>query len=402
MFNYFDFVRENYSILGVAKKLGIKLHSSSCKCLMSENHAKNDKTPSMSFDLEHNRFKCFVCTNFKGSNIDLFLHYHKLENNRFNRHKALEFITELPLSDIRNKFKLTDAARLAADGVILPTCRKLSLKIETDSNNNNSNSVLNRSIYLDFLDLLDTEDALQYLCNDRCISSKVVEKFNIRSVPRSYNRQKYITTMLRTKYSATDLLSSGLYSPKSSEFSVFKHYRLVIPIYRNGAIVSMTARSIDNDLTKQRDRYTNLHQHPIEVFNLDSIYTPSKEKRNIVIVEGILNALSWYTLDIPNTDIIALNGTSNISKLLNPQTLDSLKLCNVKANGDNDQAGRDFNDTLSDLLFDYGIGVSYFDFNTFSNILGIPSNDYNDMNEMLKVSVQQMQQTDIQDLKLRT
>lgn len=70
----FCFIRKNVPIVEVAKKLNLDVvGKSAARCWRPDAHQNRDRSPSIGFDREKNRAKCFVCDARAMSNLDLVM-----------------------------------------------------------------------------------------------------------------------------------------------------------------------------------------------------------------------------------------------------------------------------------------------------------------------------------------
>lgn len=64
-------LKSSLSITVVAQRLGLEIKNGHFRCIFSEHHAHNDRTPSVSINEKTGYFKCFVCSDVKGDVISL-------------------------------------------------------------------------------------------------------------------------------------------------------------------------------------------------------------------------------------------------------------------------------------------------------------------------------------------
>ncbi len=348
----FEYIKQNYPIVEIANRLGISVNASNmCKCQFH-----NDNNPSMSFDKRTNRYKCFACE-AKGTNIDLVM---KLLNYEIK--EACEFITGNSYADYSNNSSKFN-------------------KTATSSNTNNNadnNKQSNISIYTDFIQMLDNSNAIEYLSN-RKITESIIVEHKIKNIPKDYREQAQITKSLQSKYSDEKLLASGLFAKSRKTGAIYNRFfahRLIIPIIEEGAIVSLQARLIDDDI-EVHSKYNNLKNNT-KIFNVDILKKLSRGTE-LIICEGIIDCLSWNRLCY---HAIAIGSSSNISKL-DKDIINRLAKFNIVVAGDADNAGEGMNKKITKLLDDNNI-ISYdsIDIQKVATIFNI-SKQVNDINEIL-------------------
>ncbi|WP_263369110.1 hypothetical protein [Edaphobacter dinghuensis] len=68
-----QYIRENVSIIAVARELGLTVNGYRARCWRTENHRNGDADPSMAFRKKQNTGRCFICDPRTWSNIDLVM-----------------------------------------------------------------------------------------------------------------------------------------------------------------------------------------------------------------------------------------------------------------------------------------------------------------------------------------
>lgn len=368
----FEHIKQNYPILEVATRLGIDVNTNNtCLCKFH-----NDNNPSMSFDTRTNRYKCFACGE-KGTNIDLVM---KLLN--YDIKAACEFITGQSYSNTDEK---KEPCPVLKDHTYVKQNNFQNIPQKNKKNekkiNNSNNDKINTKIYSDFINMLDNSDAIDYLAKRR-ISAKIVQKYQIKNLPKGTKKQAEIKARLEQKYSQEELTQSGLFAISQKTNAIYNRFfahRLIIPIIQNGQIVSLQARAID-DGVNVHSKYNNLKNN-VKIFNLD-ILDQISVGSTIVICEGIIDCLSFSRLCY---NAIAIGSSANVGKL-DKSIIEKLKNFDIIVAGDCDRAGGQMNQKIQKLLDDNNI-ISYetIDLSKLASIFNIDNkvSEINDINEIL-------------------
>lgn len=290
-----DNIKKNYPIIDIATRLGLKVHNNN----KSICPFHNDTNPSLSFNIKDNYYHCFSC-GASGDNIKLV---REILHCNFN--EAIEFITG-------NHYKTI----------------KYHNNINKDKDKNNDNF---SNIYNKFIDLLDNEEALEYL-KERYITEKQIIENKIKNIPKDKKEQYYIIKELLKNYSEENLIKSGIVSKSNKYNNLYLfHYknRLIIPYFDidKQNVSSIQGRNIDDE------------SKPKYLFNKnakDSIYNIHKvdKIKDIIICEGVIDALSLERLGYC---AIAISGACKGNIL---EKYDILKQYNIYSFSDNDNAGK--------------------------------------------------------------
>lgn len=289
-----DDIKKQYSIIDIATRLGLNIDKNN-KTICPFH---NDNNPSLSFNIKENYYHCFSC-GASGDNIKLVK-----EILHCNFNEAIEFITGNKHIFIKSNQK----------------------------NNIKKNDKIIFDIYKTFIDLLDNNEALEYL-QKRCITKKQVIENKIKNLPKEKKEQYNIIKKLLSEYNEERLIKSGIIA-KNKEFNNlylfhYKH-RLIIPYFDIDGenINSIQGRNIDDKETKPKYLFNK--------YAKDSIYNIHKLSniKDIIVCEGAIDALSLERLGYSS---IALAGVSKINIL---KEYDILKKYNIYSFSDNDTAGK--------------------------------------------------------------
>lgn len=69
----FEYIRKRIPIVAVARQLGLHVNGARARCWRPENHRNGDANPSVGFQKQQNRGRCFVCDPHSWSTIDLVM-----------------------------------------------------------------------------------------------------------------------------------------------------------------------------------------------------------------------------------------------------------------------------------------------------------------------------------------
>jgi hypothetical protein len=80
----FTWIRQNISILEVARQLGMYIPPpgqrwTMVQCFRPQNHKADDRSPSLGLSMRLNRFMCFNCDEKTRSNLDLVSEFHDID-----------------------------------------------------------------------------------------------------------------------------------------------------------------------------------------------------------------------------------------------------------------------------------------------------------------------------------
>ena len=295
--NKIDDIKRYYPIIDIAKRLGLEIDRNN-KAICPFH---NDTNPSLSFNIKDNYYHCFSC-GASGDNIKLVK---EVLHCSFN--EAVNFIT----------------------GNNHQYINKYNKKKEIP--NTKVNKIDYSDIYKTFINLLNNEDALQYL-EKRCISKKQVIEHKIKNIPKDKKEQFLIIKRLLELYTEKDLINSGIIS-KSKEYNNlylfhYKH-RLIIPYFNidGKTINSIQGRTIDEDI---KPKYLFNKNANDSIYNIDKL----GDIKDIIICEGAIDCLSLERLGYIS---IALSGAAKINILKEYPILEKY---NIYSFSDNDKAGK--------------------------------------------------------------
>lgn len=285
----------------------------------------DDHSPSMSVNEEKQMFKCFTC----GVGGNVFTFVSKYENIDFI--SSVKKVGELVGINVdTSNYKKQDSI-YKSDYEIMDYATKIY------QNNLNSN--------------LGT-DAREYL-ESRKFSKECIKDFSIGFSTRD---NKGLYNLISKKYKNKDLEDLGLININGTFYSDVFTNRIMIPIKdHNNNVVGFTGRVITKDYDGGKyinTKETRIYTKGNILFNYYNSKEYIREKKEVILVEGNMDAIRLYSSGIKN--VIALMGT-NITKY----QIDLLKKLRVSIilMLDNDDAGLEATLKNGELLLKENIEV---------------------------------------------
>lgn len=307
-----------YSIIQVASELGIIVRKNKCRCFLH-----HEKTPSLSFDLRRNIWKCFGCN--EGGNVI------KLVEKKLNCTfvEACEWLENKTFTEVK----------------------KEDIKFD---------SLLNKKIYSYILsDCGNLQIPFDYLVKMRKIEKNVVSNMNIRGI----NNIDEFYNKLFSKFMIGEIEQSGLITFDLFESNkTFKDQGIIIPFYNySGELQTIQYRYI-NQINKDY-RYVFPKNAKLCMFNEKILKQQISE---VWLCEGAIDAMSLMTYGLNS---VALPGVNNF----NDEWLDYFVGKKVYIIFDNDDAGIKQSSILYEKFKNKNIWVEV------RNL----EKEYNDINEKL-------------------
>ena len=243
----------------------------------------SEKTPSFMVSPQLQIFKCFGC----GEGGDVISFYGKMEGVAFGealkemaKRAGVRLISRKESPQEQQQEKIHGINRLAADYFhFLITEHKIG------------------SMAKDFL-------------NSRGVKNETIEEFSLGYAPSSWDSLgRYL---LKKGYSLTDILQSGLAVRKEGGRGYFDFFRgrVMFPLRSSlGKVAGFAGRTLGDDQPK----YINTVDTPVfekgrYLFNLDLAKTEIKKKKEVILVEGEMDALVLFQEGIRN--VVATKGTA--------------------------------------------------------------------------------------------
>jgi DNA primase len=351
-------------IIEIARRLGIDVKNNKAYCIKGHDV----KTPSLSFDISNNKFKCFGC-GISGSNIDLVM-----ESLNYSFIDAVKWLKE--------SFSIYTDTQPATHGHSQPHTRtqphgqpQAATGSHTDGRTDGRQY---DNIYKYFLRLLDEKEAILYL-QARHIDANIVNHHRIKAIPK--NQVKLITDKLIKQFGSDKLVKAGLLWSNSKQL-VFKKNRLVIPyLDRTGkTIFNLQGRDIDisNNPKTERTRYLFLQGIKTGLYNSKALSQSWTDNKTIYLCEGALDVLSCYSYNLKLWHPVGVPGVSGFRDCY----IDLLKNFDVIIAADFDDAGETFYRDIKKKFLKAGKEIKRLDKASLLFDRNI-KNDCRDINEIL-------------------
>lgn len=278
----------------------------------------DDHSPSMSVSPERQMFKCFTCG--VGGNVFTFV----------SKYDDISFIEAVK--------KVAEYANISLD------IKNISKK---ESIHKKEYEIMDMvvKIYQNNLNTINGKKAQEYL-NKRNIDDKTCNLFKIGY---ALNDNTYLYNILSKKYKNKELDDLGLINISGVDgYDKFIN-RLMIPITDEyNQVVGFTGRIIEKDDTSPKyinTKETSIYKKGHILFNYYNAKESAKVLKNIIIVEGNMDAIRMYANGYQN--VVALMGTS-----LTKEQIDLIKKlrASVTLLLDSDNAGETATITNGEIL----------------------------------------------------
>lgn len=278
----------------------------------------DDHSPSMSVSPERQMFKCFTCG--VGGNVFTFV----------SKYEDISFI---------------EAVKKVAEYANIPLDIKNISKKESIHKKEYEIMDMVVKIYQNNLNTINGKKAQEYL-NKRNIDDKTCNLFKIGY---ALNDNTYLYNILSKKYKNKELDDLGLINVSGVDgYDKFIN-RLMIPITDEyNQVVGFTGRIIEKDDTSPKyinTKETSIYKKGHILFNYYNAKESAKVLKNIIIVEGNMDAIRMYANGYQN--VVALMGTS-----LTKEQIDLIKKlrASVTLLLDSDNAGETATITNGEIL----------------------------------------------------
>lgn len=278
----------------------------------------DDHSPSMSVSPERQMFKCFTCG--VGGNVFTFV----------SKYEDISFIEAVK--------KVAEYANISLN------IKNISKK---ESIHKKEYEIMDMAvkIYQNNLNTINGKKAQEYL-NKRNIDDKTCNLFKIGY---ALNDNTYLYNILSKKYKNKELDDLGLINISGVDgYDKFIN-RLMIPITDEyNQVVGFTGRIIEKDDTSPKyinTKETSIYKKGHILFNYYNAKESAKVLKNIIIVEGNMDAIRMYANGYQN--VVALMGTS-----LTKEQIDLIKKlrASVTLLLDSDNAGETATITNGEIL----------------------------------------------------
>jgi len=186
-------------------------------------------------------------------------------------------------------------------------------------------------IYRHFIDLLNTDEAVQYL-EGRGIRRDIIERTEIKTIPQEMTA---IKKALNDNHGIDRLKDAGLVaeSKNGKPYFVFTYHRLIIPYHdTDGNIVNLQGRNIDS---VDDPKYRLLSGIETPLYNVRGL-RDTEPGGTVYLCEGAIDALSCYQLGLEHPFAVA--GVNNFKT----EYFDILEPYKIIIASDRDHAGNAF------------------------------------------------------------
>ena len=287
----------------------------------------NDHSPSMSISVSRQIYKCFACG--EGGNVFTFVQNYE----KVSFPEAIKIVAEKIDYHLKNNIDIQKVDKHKKEHEILNLATMFF-----QNNLNTTNGI----------------EAKKYL-KERKIDDKIINEFQIGL---ALDNKDDLFKLLHNKGYNADLLESlGLVTIAGDTVYDFFKGRVVFPILDiEGNVVGFSARIYRGE--KDTSKYVNTKETIIftkgdNLFNYYKARGPSRKEKQIIIVEGQMDAIRVFSSGLEN--VVALGGTAltqnqiNLIKRLNARVI----LCL-----DGDSAGEKATLVNGDLLTKNDLNVS--------------------------------------------
>ena len=287
----------------------------------------NDHSPSMSISVSRQIYKCFACG--EGGNVFTFVQNYE----KVTFPEAIKIVAEKIDYHLKNNLNIQKVDKHKKEHDILNLATMFF-----QNNLNTSNGI----------------EAKKYL-KERKIDDKIINEFQIGL---ALDGKDDLFKLLHNKGYNADLLESlGLVTIAGDSVYDFFKGRVVFPILDvEGNVVGFSARIYRGE--KDTSKYVNTKETLLftkgdNLFNYYKARGPSRKEKQIIIVEGQMDAIRVFSSGLEN--VVALGGTAltqnqiNLIKRLNAKVI----LCL-----DGDSAGEKATLVNGDLLTKNDLNVS--------------------------------------------
>lgn len=315
-------IRKNANIIDIISSyipLTQKGKNYFCVCPFHEDHS-----PSMSVSEEKQIYKCFSC----GAAGNVFTFVKDYENVTFL--EAVKIVAEK--CGLRFNAKIKDNNK--------------------QKNNKTEYDIMNLALkfYQNNLNSLEGKKAKAYL-KERFLDESVIKDFDLGlALDKNYSLNKLL---LNKNYAVEILFNLGLINRNGEYINDVFNNRIIFPIHDlDGNPIGFTGRIYDKS---DQAKYINSKESVIFkkgqiLFNYHRAKNEIKRKKEIIIVEGNMDAIRMYSSGVKN--VVALMGTSLTKEQVN--IIKGLR-AKVILMFDNDNAGEIATLKNGDILKSAGI-----------------------------------------------
>ena len=285
----------------------------------------DDNHPSMSVSFEKQIYKCFSCN--AAGNVFTFV----------KNYESVSFVEAVKIVASKIGYNLTGTIDITPTTMYEKEYEIMELANKYYQNNLNTNKGLNAKKYL----------------IDRGINDSVISDFEIGL---SLDDPKSLTDLL-VKKGYTEELLNKLGLTNISNDKVYDTFigRITFPLHdKDGRIIGFSCRIYrgEDEAKYVNTKDTMIYIKGNNLFNYHRAKNDAKKEKNLIIVEGQMDAIRVYSSGIKN--VVALMGTALTKEQI--KLIKSLR-CNVILCLDGDEAGANATLTNGDLLVKENINV---------------------------------------------
>lgn len=293
-----------------------------------------DTNPSFTVSPHKQIFKCFVCN--KGGNVFQFI----------QEYDSISFV---------------DSVKLLANKVGIDVSQyNVSTKKISDEDKKAIDVLEEAKEYFKYLfSTLDENSMEKKYITKRLIDDEIINQFEIGFVPKGTNIQKFLESK---NFETSDIVNSGLLkiNEDAKIVNIFFN-RLMIPLkdlYNN--TIGFVGRVIGNDSPKYLNSpTTKIFNKSNYFFNLNNSINHIKKNDSLIIVEGPLDVIGLWKINIKN--VIGTMGTAISNKQID--TINKLSN-NIKIFFDNDNPGFETTMKLAASLLKFKKNVEVINLNS--------------------------------------
>ena len=282
-----------------------------------------DHSPSMSVSEEKQIYKCFSC----GAAGNVFTFVSDYEN--------VSFIEAVKIVALKCGIAFKGGEVTKKPKAFIREYEMMALALKFYQNNLNTKEGIYAKEYLSKRNLLEN----------------VIKDFDLGlALGKDYSLHQFLSSK---NYTIEEMQNLGLVSENNSYLHDIFQYRIMFPIHDiMGNVVGFTGRIYDNS---DQAKYMNSKESVIFkkgqiLFNYHRAKTEIKKRKEVIIVEGNMDAIRMYSSGIKN--VVALMGTSLTDEQVN--IIKSMK-AKVVLLLDNDNAGEIGTYQNGTILEDRGI-----------------------------------------------
>ncbi len=267
----------------------------------------NDHSPSMSVSEDKQIYKCFSC----GATGNVFTFVENYENVSF-----------------------AESVSIVAKKSGINLSKDLVSKKETTNDNNYKIMDTALKFYQNNINTKEGQIAKDYLIK-RNINENIINEFRIGL--SLDNVDSLLKVLEKKNYSKNDLISLGLINKTGVNYYDVFRKRIIFPLEDiNGNVVGFSGRiyKSESDSKYVNTKETIIFKKGELLFNYHRAKIEVKQKKQIIIVEGFMDAIRLYSEGIRN--VVALMGTS---LTINQSNFLKKLRCKIVLCLDNDNAG---------------------------------------------------------------